>query len=73
VALLAHLRSRGVVGTFHYIPLDSAPAGIRHGRRLRELTTSQNFSDRLVRLPLWTGMSDGQVDRVIDAVSSFHR
>lgn len=73
VALLTHLRSVGVVATFHYIPLDSAPAGLRHGRRLRELTASQNFSDRLVRLPLWAGMSDDQVDRVIEAVSSFHR
>ncbi|WP_374946691.1 dTDP-4-amino-4,6-dideoxygalactose transaminase [Agreia sp.] len=72
-ALLAHLRSVGVIGTFHYIPLDSAPAGRRHGRRLRELTASQQFSDRLVRLPLWAGMTDGQVDRVIEAVSSFRR
>jgi dTDP-4-amino-4,6-dideoxygalactose transaminase len=73
VALLAHLRSLGVVGTFHYIPLDSAPAGLRYGRRLRQLTSSQNFSDRLVRLPLWAGMSDSQVDRVVEAVSSFRR
>ncbi|KQR24268.1 TDP-4-oxo-6-deoxy-D-glucose aminotransferase [Agreia sp. Leaf335] len=72
-ALLAHLRSMGVVGTFHYIPLDSAPAGLRFGRRLRELTSSQSFSDRLVRLPLWADMSDDQVDRVIAAVTSFHR
>jgi dTDP-4-amino-4,6-dideoxygalactose transaminase len=73
VALLRHLRSVGVFGTFHYIPLDSAPAGLRHGRRLRHLTVSQNFSDRLVRLPLWADISDDQVDRVIEAVSSFHR
>ena len=73
VALLAYLRSLGVFASFHYIPLDSAPAGLRHGRRLRELTQSQNFSDRLVRLPLWADMSQGQIDRVIEAVSSFHR
>lgn len=73
VALLAYLRSVGVFATFHYIPLDSAPAGLRHGRRLRELTESQSFSERLVRLPLWAGMKQSQVDRVIDAVSSFHR
>ncbi|MDN4639276.1 dTDP-4-amino-4,6-dideoxygalactose transaminase [Agreia sp. PsM10] len=73
VALLAYLRSLGVFATFHYIPLDSAPAGLKHGRRLRELTQSQSFSDRLVRLPLWAGMRQGQIDRVIEAVSSFHR
>jgi dTDP-4-amino-4,6-dideoxygalactose transaminase len=73
VALLAHLRSLGVIGTFHYIPLDSAPAGQRYGRTLRPLTTSQEFSDRLVRLPLWAGMSDAQLERVVAAVSSFRR
>lgn len=73
MALLGYLRSAGVIGTFHYIPLDSAPAGLLYGRRLRELTSSQNFSDRLIRLPLWAGMSDSQVDRVIETVSSFRR
>lgn len=71
VALLAHLRARGVIGTFHYIPLDSSPAGLRYGRTLRPLTVSQSFSERLVRLPLWAGMTDAQVDRVISAVESF--
>lgn len=71
VALLAHLRAQGVIGTFHYIPLDSSPAGMRYGRTLRPLTVSQSFSERLIRLPLWAGMTDVQVERVINAVESF--
>jgi dTDP-4-amino-4,6-dideoxygalactose transaminase len=71
VALLAHLRAAGVVGTFHYIPLDSSPAGRRYGRTLRELTVSTAFSERLVRLPLWAGMSDAQIERVVAAVRAF--
>jgi dTDP-4-amino-4,6-dideoxygalactose transaminase len=73
IELLAHLRALGVVGTFHYIPLDSSPAGRKYGRTLRPLDRSQDFSDRLVRLPLWAGMTDAQLDRVVDAVTSFRR
>lgn len=71
VALLTHLRAAGVVGTFHYIPLDSSPAGRRFGRTSRELTVSRAFSERLVRLPLWAGMTDTQIERVIAAVRAF--
>ena len=71
VALLAHLRAAGVVGTFHYIPLDSSPAGRRYGRSSHELTVSRAFSERLVRLPLWAGMADTQIERVVAAVAAF--
>ncbi|UCR89701.1 dTDP-4-amino-4,6-dideoxygalactose transaminase [Mycetocola spongiae] len=70
-ALLEHLRDRGVIGTFHYIPLDSSVAGRRFGRTPQECRNSLDFSRRIVRLPLWAGMSDSQVDRVIDAVRAF--
>ena len=70
-ALLSHLRGNGVVGTFHYIPLDDSPAGIAHGRTPRPCDNSHSFSSRLVRLPLWAGMDAKSVDRVIAAVASF--
>jgi dTDP-4-amino-4,6-dideoxygalactose transaminase len=40
---------------------------------MRPLALADDFSRRLVRLPLWTGMSDDQVTRVIDGVLSFGR
>jgi len=70
-ALLSHLRGLGVIATFHYIPLDSSPAGLTLGRTPYPCDNSHSFSDRLVRLPLWAGMDDESVDRVIDAVTSF--
>lgn len=69
--LITHLRTAGVVATFHYVPLDSSLAGRRYGRTLHRLSRSEDFSRRLVRLPLWAGMSDDQTARVIDAVRSF--
>lgn len=71
--LIAHLRRFGVTATFHYVPLDSSTAGRRFGRILRPLTQSEDFSRRLVRLPLWTGMTDDEVSRVIAAVTSYVR
>ncbi|MGO4105191.1 dTDP-4-amino-4,6-dideoxygalactose transaminase [Leifsonia sp. YAF41] len=69
--LISHLRRHGVTATFHYVPLDSSPAGKRFGRVLQPLTQSEDFSRRLVRLPLWAGMTDDEVSRVIAGVTSY--
>jgi dTDP-4-amino-4,6-dideoxygalactose transaminase len=70
-ALLSHLRERDVVGTFHYGALDSNPAGLNHGHAPTPCVAARNFSERIVRLPLWAGMEDAQISRVIDAVTSY--
>lgn len=50
--MLAHLRERGVMGTFHYVPLDTSPAGLKFGRAPKPCTVTHDVSARLVRLPL---------------------
>ncbi|MFT4285224.1 MAG: dTDP-4-amino-4,6-dideoxygalactose transaminase [Protaetiibacter sp.] len=70
-ALLAHLNGEGIVATFHFIPLDSSPAGLRLGRTPTPCTRSAAFSSRLIRLPLWPGMDDDVVSRVIAEVTRF--
>ena len=69
--LLAHLKSQAISGTFHYVPLDSSPAGRRYGRTPFECAVSEDFSRRMVRLPLWAGMPDDYVARVIDGVTGY--
>ena len=69
--LLQHMRARGVTGTFHYIPLDSSPAGRRFGRTPYPCMVTHDIAYRLVRLPLYAGMTDADVDRVVDVVSSY--
>ena len=66
--VIADLRERGILAVFHYVPLHDSPAGRRYGREGGPLTHTIDASDRLVRLPLWVGMSDADVDRVADAV-----
>jgi dTDP-4-amino-4,6-dideoxygalactose transaminase len=66
-AALAHLRGRGVMATFHYVPLHSAPYGRRFAPGL-ELPVTDRVAATLLRLPLHARLSDGDVSRVIDAV-----
>jgi dTDP-4-amino-4,6-dideoxygalactose transaminase len=67
-AVLGALNERDVNAVFHYVPLHSSEAGRRYGRTHGDLTHTTELSERLLRLPLWTGMSEAEVDRVIDAV-----
>ena len=69
--MLDHLREAGVGATFHYIPLHSSIAGQRFGRTPNPCPATDDFAARLVRLPLWPGMSHAEIDRVISAVHSF--
>ncbi|WP_426562364.1 dTDP-4-amino-4,6-dideoxygalactose transaminase [Angustibacter sp. McL0619] len=70
-ALLTHLRERAITGTFHYVPLDSSPAGRRFGRTPSPCDVTADLSARLVRLPLYAGMTQADVDRVLDAVTAY--
>lgn len=69
--LIDHLRQRGVRAAFHYVPLDSSPAGRRFGRTSHALDRTASFASRLVRLPLWAGLTDAQIERVVDGVRAY--
>lgn len=71
VGLIGHLRERGIVATFHYQPLDASPAGQRFGRTPEPCLVAHDRADRLVRLPLYAGLTDIDIDRVLDAVASY--
>ncbi len=70
LALMASLRSAGIQATSHYVPLHSSPAGKRYGRTASPMANTDRAGDCLLRLPLWSDMSDGDVEAVIAAVRS---
>ena len=71
-ALIRHLDNRGISATFHYVPLDTSPGGHRFGRtQPGGCPISADISSQLVRLPLFSQMTDDELDRVIDAVTDF--
>ncbi len=72
-AFITHMKECGVLCVFHYIPLHSAPAGLKFGRFQGEDEYTTKESERLVRLPLYYGMTQEDRDKVIDSVHSFWR
>ena len=58
-----------ISSVFHYVPLHSSPAGKRFGRTHGNIHVTNQQSDRLLRLPLWVGLSDEQQYRVIDVLT----
>jgi dTDP-4-amino-4,6-dideoxygalactose transaminase len=68
--LIGELRRVGVHAVFHYVPLHVSDAGRRYGRQAGDLSVTEDVSDRLVRLPLWPGMADEEVQRVVDVVET---
>lgn len=67
-ALLETLHSQGVMAVFHYIPLHSAIAGLQFSRFNGADIYTTKESEKLLRLPLWFGMSSEEVKRVVSAV-----
>jgi dTDP-4-amino-4,6-dideoxygalactose transaminase len=70
-ALITHLRGSGILGVFHYLPLHLSPMGLRFGGRQGACPVTEDLSDRLLRLPFFTGMSSSEESQVTDAVSAF--
>lgn len=66
--LIRALAAEGVSAYFHYVPLHSAPGGRRFGRAAHDLPVTDATSARLVRLPLWAGMPERDVEHVVGAV-----
>lgn len=71
-AMLAHLRDRRIHAVFHYQPLHLSEFAVNHGVSARSLPVTERVADTIVRLPLFADLDDAAVDRVLDAVTSFH-
>ena len=68
---ISFMKGRGVQCVFHYIPLHSAPAGLRFGRFHGEDEYTTRESERLVRLPLFDAITPAQQEEVINGVKAF--
>lgn len=71
-ALINHLKANGILAVFHYIPLHSAPAGLKFGRFHGEDVYTTKESERLCRLPMYYRLQDEQVDYIISKVKEFY-
>jgi dTDP-4-amino-4,6-dideoxygalactose transaminase len=67
-AAIERMRAAGIWAVFHYVPLHSSDAGTRFGRAAGRLPVTDAVSGRLLRLPLWMGISQDQQQRVVDTL-----
>ena len=70
-AFIQYLKDRGIVAVFHYVPLHSSPAGLRFGRFHGEDRFTTAESDRLVRLPLYYGLTQEDQAYVIETAQDY--
>lgn len=64
-SVLQELKVGGVNAVFHYVPLHESPAGSRFGRAHGDLMNTTDLSERLIRLPLWLGMTREIQEKVL--------
>ncbi len=70
-ALIAHLKSRGAMAVFHYLPLHLSPMGLRDGGRAGQCPVTEDISARLIRLPFYNGLDEDDQARVVEGVLEF--
>ena len=66
------MKEKELYCVFHYIPLHSAPAGEKFGRFDGEDEFTTKESERLVRLPMYYGLLEDQVDLVVEGIKEFY-
>ncbi len=71
--LIQYLKEQGIQSVFHYIPLHSAPAGLRYGRFHGEDRHTTRESNRLLRLPLYYKIGRNDISYVCDKIREFYR
>lgn len=65
--LISQMKTHDIHPVFHYVPLHNSPAGLKYGRSSGDLSVTEDISERLLRLPMWTGL-ESQLDHVIPVV-----
>ncbi|VAW53843.1 dTDP-4-amino-4,6-dideoxygalactose transaminase [hydrothermal vent metagenome] len=70
--LIKHMKREGILCVFHYVPLHSSPAGKKFGgfSGRDKFTTSE--SERLLRLPIYYGISNDEVKQIVRALKIFY-
>ena len=71
--LIAYLKAAEIQTVFHYVPLHTAPAGLKFGRFSWEDRYTTRESERILRLPMYYGLKEEQVLYVAEKIKEFYR
>lgn len=70
-AFIAHMKSRGILSVYHYLPLHISDMGLKQGGRIGQCPVTEEISDQLVRLPMYNTLSEDEQSSVIKAILEF--
>jgi dTDP-4-amino-4,6-dideoxygalactose transaminase len=70
-AFIAHLKERGIVGVFHYVPLHLSEMGQKFDGKKDDCAVSERVSNCLVRLPFYNELNEADQERVVSAIREF--
>jgi dTDP-4-amino-4,6-dideoxygalactose transaminase len=70
-ALIQHFKARNILSVFHYVPLHLSAMGRQYGGREGDCPVTERVSNQLLRLPLYSGLTGSDQQRVIDALYEF--
>ena len=70
---IAWLRKHNILAVFHYLPLNASEMGQRFGARPGDCPVTEDVSDRLLRLPFYNTLGEGDQDRVIETLMAWRR
>ena len=70
-ALIAHLKQRGILAVFHYVPLHLSDMGLKWSTGKNDCPVTVDVSERLLRLPFYTDLSEDEQTMVIEAILEF--
>ncbi|MDA8695946.1 dTDP-4-amino-4,6-dideoxygalactose transaminase [Flavobacteriales bacterium] len=68
---IAHMKSRDIMTVFHYLPLEQSKFAISKGWNTQHCPVSNDLSQRLVRLPLFTQLHEGELNSIVEATTAF--
>jgi len=70
-ALMNYLKSKGILAIFHYLPLHLSPIGRSMGYREGQLPVTESMSGRLLRLPFYYDLKEGEQRKIIKFIEDF--
>ena len=72
-SFISYMKEEGILTVFHYIPLHSAPAGLKYGRFSGKDLYTTKESERLVRLPMYYGLEQEKIEFIYEKIKNFYR
>lgn len=70
--LINYLKAKGILSVFHYVPLHTSPMGIKLGNKKGELPVTEDLSERIIRLPMYYGLSKAEIEYIVNNIYGFY-